>query len=72
MQVAPGETGVDATYVGPASRNPGFDFAELKPNSPYSLGTFGDQMDKWDLPLGKTQLWFYNEGGVIGSTGFHF
>jgi len=72
MATAPGQTGVDATYVGPASRNPGFNFGELKPYSENSLGTFGNQLGNWGLPEGQTELFFYNKGGVIGSSGFKF
>ena len=72
MRTRPGQKGVDATYIGPASRDPGFKHAELKPNSPGSISTFGDQLSNWDLPPGKTELWLYNEGGIIGSSGFRF
>jgi RHS repeat-associated protein len=72
MATAPGQTGVDATYVGPASRNPGFSFGELKPYSANSLGTFGNQLGHWGLPGGQTELFFYNNSGVIGSSGFRF
>jgi hypothetical protein len=72
MRTAPGQKGVDATYVGPASRNPGFNFGELKPYSGNSLGTFGNQLGNWGLPEGQTELFFYNKGGVIGSSGFRF
>ena len=72
MATAPGQTGVDATYVGPASRNPGFSFGELKPYSANSLGTFGNQLGNWGLPGGQTELFFYNNSGVIGSSGFRF
>jgi RHS repeat-associated protein len=72
VATAPGQTGVDATYVGPASGNPGFNFAELKPYSANSLGTFGNQLGNWGLPEGQTELFFYNKSGVIGSSGFKF
>jgi RHS repeat-associated protein len=72
MSTRPGQTGVDAEYIGPPTRHPGFNYAELKPHSPGSVETFGAQLGRWDLPPGQTQLWFYNEAGVIGSTGFNF
>jgi hypothetical protein len=72
MRTKPGQTGIDAEYIGPPSKNPGFDYAELKPHSPGSVGTFGSQLDRWGLPNGKTQLWYYNHGGIIGSSGFNF
>src|SRR6266545_7085623 len=46
-------------------------YAELKPYSPGSVPTFGSQLGNWQLPPGQTQLWFYNQGGVIGSSGFN-
>lgn len=72
MRTRPGQTGVDAEYIGPKSRNPGFDYAELNSHSPGSIGTLGNQLGNWNLAPGKTQLWFYNTGGVIGSSGFNF
>ena len=72
METGPGENGVDATYIGPESRNPGFGFAELKPYSQSGIDTFGDQLESWQLPAGQTQLFFYNAGGIIGSSGFNF
>ena len=72
MSTAPYQTGVDATYIGPASRYPGFSYAELKPLSPSTWPTFIDQLGKWGLPAGKTQLWLYNSSGTIGSSGFNF
>jgi hypothetical protein len=50
--MAAGETGVDAEYVGPASRHPGFDYAEPKPDSASGLERFGDQLEAWGLPKG--------------------
>ncbi len=72
MRTRPGQTGVDATYIGPASRNPGFNYAELKPNTPGSVYTLGNQLGNWNLPPGQTELWLYNETGIIGSSGFRF
>jgi hypothetical protein len=72
MRTKPGQTGVDATYIGPRSRYPGFRYAELKPYSPGTIPTFGNQLGNWNLTPGLTQLWFYNQNGVIGSSGFNF
>ena len=72
MLTAPGETGVDARFVGPASRYPGFTYAELKPYSQSGIDTFGDQLENWQLTPGQTQLFFYNRNGIIGSSGFNF
>jgi hypothetical protein len=72
MNTALGQTGVDAEFIGPASRHPGFNYAELKPYSQSGIDTFGDQLGKWGLPRGQTQLFFYNRDGIIGSSGFSF
>src|SRR5207249_2884342 len=72
MRTAPGLRGVDATYVGPAARYPGFKYAELKPYSLSGIDSFGFQLERWGLPPGQTQLFLYNRGGVIGSSGFNF
>jgi len=76
MRTRPGQTGVDATYVGPRSRYPGFDHAELKPLSPGSIGTFGNQLGNQgnnpNWPPGSVQLWLYNQRGDIYSSGFNF
>ena len=58
MATAPGETGVDATYIGDVDI--GFEFAELKPDSPWGLDRFGDQLERWGLPDGSTALFLYN------------
>jgi RHS repeat-associated protein len=67
MRTKPGQTGVDAEYVGPASRNPGFNYAELKPAG-YSSQSVGEQIGRWGLPEGETSIWWYNESGIIGQT----
>jgi RHS repeat-associated protein len=72
MRTAPGMTGVDAEFIGDMTRFPGFKYGELKPYSQHSLGTFGEQLGRWGLPNGETELFFYNQGGVIGSSGFRF
>jgi hypothetical protein len=77
MRVAPGQTGVDATYIGPDDTYPGFKHAELKPLSPWGLKQFEDQqlpswLEKGMVNPGETQLWFYNEWGVIGSNGTNY
>jgi hypothetical protein len=54
----PGLRGVDATFVGDMSRFPGFKYGELKPYSQHSLGTFGEQLGRWGLPIGETELFF--------------
>jgi hypothetical protein len=69
MRTDPGMTGVDATYVGPKNSYPGFQHAELKPYSPSGFNAFQRQLDNWSLPPGETQLWWYNEHGIIGSSG---
>jgi hypothetical protein len=56
MATAPGQTGVDAEFVGDMSRFPGFKYGELKPYSKSSLGAFGDQLEEWGLPEGETML----------------
>jgi RHS repeat-associated protein len=72
MNTARGQKGIDAIYVGGPKTDPGFKYAELKPNSPGTIPTFGNQLNNWNLPPGKTELWLYNNAGVIGSTGFRF
>jgi RHS repeat-associated protein len=67
MRTSPGQVGVDAEYVGPAIRNPGFNYAELKPVN-YSSYRVGVQIGKWNLPEGETSIWWYNEEGIIGQT----
>ena len=69
MRTDPGMTGVDATYIGPEELYPGFRHAELKPFGESGFNTFQRQLDNWGLPPGKTQLWWYNEHGIIGSSG---
>jgi hypothetical protein len=69
MRTDPGITGVDAEYIGDPAKNPGFNFAELKPHTQNGFDTFLEQLDAWRLPPGQTQLWFYNEHGIIGSSG---
>jgi hypothetical protein len=68
MQVEPGQTGIDAEFIGPKTRDPGFKYAELKPVSPNGIESFMKQRDNWNL-TGKIQLWFYNPEGVIGNWG---
>jgi hypothetical protein len=72
MRTGPHQTGVDAQYIGPLSRDPGFKYAELKPLTRHSFMEFLKQLDKWQFPTGQTQLWFYNEQGVIGTTGYNY
>ena len=67
MATAPGQTGVDATYVGDPSTNPGFDYAELKPAG-YPDSAVGNQISNWGLPEGQTSIWWYNSSGIIGQT----
>lgn len=72
FNTAPGQTGVDATYIGPPATYPGFTYAELKPLSINGWETFWKQLEAWTLPAEETQLWFYNPGGVIGSSGNNY
>jgi hypothetical protein len=72
IRTAPGMKGVDATYIGPKSSYPGFTHAELKPLTQNGFFTFLRQLSNWALPNGKTQLWFYNEQSIIGSSGINF
>jgi RHS repeat-associated protein len=65
MATAPGQTGVDATYVGDADL--GFTNAELKPMG-YSDSAVGNQISNWGLPEGQTSIWWYNSNGIIGQT----
>jgi len=67
MATAPGQTGVDATYVGDPSTNPGFNYVELKPVG-YSDTAVGNQISNWGLPEGQTSIWWYNSSGIIGQT----
>ena len=67
MATAPGETGVDATYIGDPGTNPGFDYAELKPVN-YPDSALGNQISNWGLPEGQTSVWWYNSNGIIGQT----
>jgi hypothetical protein len=68
MRTDPGIKGIDAEYVGPAERYPGFDYAELKPANS-NIPRFTNQLDNWGLPKGQASLWWYSKGGVIGNTG---
>jgi RHS repeat-associated protein len=72
MRTAPGLRGIDATFKGDMSRFPGFKYGELKPYSQSTLRRFGEQLDRWKLPNGETELFFYNQGGAIGSSGLRF
>jgi RHS repeat-associated protein len=76
MRTAPGQNGVDAEYIGPQHRNPGFRYAELKPFSLHGFNTFLNQLGNWQgsgsITPGNTQLWFYGPGGVIGSSGQNY
>jgi hypothetical protein len=76
FRTRPGATGVDATYVGPLHRSPGFINAELKPASYPAFEQFTFQLDAWiksgHVLEGTTELWLYNRGGVIGTSGFRF
>jgi hypothetical protein len=67
MRTGPGQNGVDATYIGPASRYPGFGYAELKPMGS-SATAAGNQISNWGLPQGQTSIWWYNQNGIIGQT----
>jgi hypothetical protein len=66
MQTDPGKQGVDATYIGPKATYPGFKYAELKPRTGNGFREFKRQLENWNLAVGKTALWFYNEAGIIG------
>lgn len=72
MRTAPGETGVDATYIGPDSLHPGFDHAELKPFTEWSFRKAEEQMGNWlsNGLNGEISLWYYNPNGVIGWSGW--
>ena len=72
MRTEPGQTGPDAEYVGDPGRDPGFTYAELKPATDSGWNRFQQQMRKWNLPPGKTQLWGYGASGAIGTTGENF
>jgi hypothetical protein len=71
MRTSVGQVGVDATYIGPRHRRPGFWHAELKPNTYSGYSTFLNQLGRWNI-RGETQLFFYNEQGIIGSSGYNF
>jgi hypothetical protein len=66
VRTQPGQTGVDATYIGSKARYPGFAYAELKPLTANGFKEFTRQLDKWQLTVGETALWFYNRAGIIG------
>jgi hypothetical protein len=70
MQTDRGLTGMDATYLGNA--NIGFAYADLKPLTLSGVRSFLNQIDRWSLPNGPTQLWFYDRNSIIGSTGINF
>jgi hypothetical protein len=73
FNTAPGQTGPDAVWTGAAGgTNPGFNYAELKPNTPSGVNTFYGQLQNWELPPGETQLWGYNPNGIIGSSGINY
>ncbi len=72
MRTRPGQNGVDAEFIGPSSRHPGFTYGELKPFTQHGFDTFMKQLDAWNLPPGQTQLWFYNRHGIIGSSGLNY
>jgi hypothetical protein len=65
MRTKPGQTGVDAEYLG--DKDLGFKYAELKPVN-YPNTALGNQVSNWGLPQGQTSVWWYNSGGVIGQT----
>lgn len=74
LRTKPGQTGVDATYIG--GKALGFRHAELKPSTYSSFEEFTFQLDGWieagHVDAGTTSLWLYNSSGVIGSSGFIF
>jgi hypothetical protein len=72
MRTRPGQTGIDAEYVGPADRNPGFKYAELKPYTESGYNEFLRQLENWNLAPGQTSFWAYNPAGIIGFTGTIF
>ena len=63
MRTDPGMTGVDAQYVGQADI--GFKFAELKPDSIWSLERFANQLEAWGLPKNSVALFRYNSSTLI-------
>ncbi len=69
MATAPGQTGVDATWIGdgPSPLGNGINNAELKPVN-YPNTAVGNQISSWGLPQGSTSIWWYNESGIIGRT----
>jgi hypothetical protein len=69
MRTGPGQTGVDASYIGPPSRYPGFDHAELKPFSASGFNTFQGQLRRWGAPPGTTSLWMYDANGDMVNEG---
>jgi RHS repeat-associated protein len=72
MRTDPGQRGVDATYIGDPTRNPGFNYAELKPYTKASIDKFFDQIQNWNLPPGETALFFYDSSGDIWWSGYLF
>ena len=72
LRTGPGETGVDATYIGPKSCHPGYDHAELKPYTDNGYLQFQKQLNRWQLPPGKTRLWFYDEHGNYWDSGINY
>jgi hypothetical protein len=74
MRTDPGQTGVDAEYVG--TEDIGFKYAELKSDSvlesPGGLNGFGNQLTRWNLLTSQTSLWLYDGNGVISFSGYIF
>ena len=62
FNVKPGQTGVDIEYV--SGPNPGWNLAEIKPNSASGKTTFNGQVRNWGY-TGDVKALNYNEGGMV-------
>jgi RHS repeat-associated protein len=68
IRVRPGQTGVDIRYVdGP---NPGWNLAEIKPNTASGQATFNRQVQNWGYNPGDVKAITYNGAGMVFD-GFH-
>jgi hypothetical protein len=64
FRLKPGQTGVDATWLGPGPSplGPGIKYVELKPSSLSSMNKLSGQLQNWGTQ-GNTAVFTYNNSG---------
>jgi len=69
MSTKPGQTGVDATWIGDGPspidpEDPSVIYAELKPDTMYGVTSAEKQIANWGLE-GEVAVFFYNANGIM-------